>query len=513
MNEVSTRCRASTSRATGGLRGARAAPANHIEPLVHARSRADHRDPGADGHDGHQGHLRRVRRERLNHGIGFDTAAIELLLPTYAAFGALRARICRHWALNWHPTLIPAIESGFVESVPASDPKSAWKRTSPHARTSSSPAATEHAQQPRDVPDRGPLRLRHVHRLDAADRPRRQQLDGHARRIAGFGGAPNMGADARGAATPAAWLKARARRAGTPDRRAGRSSSCRWSRPSASTCSLRSSRSLDAWGPHGDMGMALPPVMIYGDGRHAHPHRGRHRQPVACAATREREQAIRGVADSRQSDAAATSAVENLRDRRHPPRRIWASTRAHGDATCSPRSRSRSSGGRRSVRPNRPRAIPGTGTPSRAMPRTMMDALISRRASPRRTRRRCGRRRLRQSSCSASGRGQCRVLVHTSARGSATSGMVLEDFSPQVRTSVVRDQRHGRHTGGRVVAIVAGSRPTTNQPGAAITRPPRATACAGSSTPAACASSCRRRSLRRARTSRASACPARSTTA
>jgi malonate decarboxylase alpha subunit len=53
----------------------------------------------------------------LNHGIGFDTAAIELLLPTYGGSLGLRGKICRNWALNPHPTLIPAIESGWVESV------------------------------------------------------------------------------------------------------------------------------------------------------------------------------------------------------------------------------------------------------------------------------------------------------------------------------------------------------------------------------------------------------------
>src|SRR6202451_4384956 len=53
----------------------------------------------------------------LNHGIGFDTAAIELLLPTYGDSLGLRGKICRNWALNPHPTLIPAIESGWVESV------------------------------------------------------------------------------------------------------------------------------------------------------------------------------------------------------------------------------------------------------------------------------------------------------------------------------------------------------------------------------------------------------------
>jgi len=53
----------------------------------------------------------------LNHGIGFDTAAIELLLPTYGNSLGLKGKICRNWALNPHPTLIPAIESGWVESI------------------------------------------------------------------------------------------------------------------------------------------------------------------------------------------------------------------------------------------------------------------------------------------------------------------------------------------------------------------------------------------------------------
>jgi malonate decarboxylase alpha subunit len=53
----------------------------------------------------------------LNHGIGFDTAAIELLLPTYGESLGLKGKICTHWALNPHPTLIPAIESGWVQSV------------------------------------------------------------------------------------------------------------------------------------------------------------------------------------------------------------------------------------------------------------------------------------------------------------------------------------------------------------------------------------------------------------
>ncbi|WP_404801727.1 malonate decarboxylase subunit alpha [Bacillus norwichensis] len=55
--------------------------------------------------------------QSLNHGIGYNTAAIELLLPTYGESWGLKGKICKHWALNPHPTLIPAIESGWVESV------------------------------------------------------------------------------------------------------------------------------------------------------------------------------------------------------------------------------------------------------------------------------------------------------------------------------------------------------------------------------------------------------------
>ena len=53
----------------------------------------------------------------LNHGIGFSTAAIELLLPTYGESLGLRGKICEHWAINPHPTLIPAIESGWIKSI------------------------------------------------------------------------------------------------------------------------------------------------------------------------------------------------------------------------------------------------------------------------------------------------------------------------------------------------------------------------------------------------------------
>ncbi|WP_274572520.1 malonate decarboxylase subunit alpha [Neisseria leonii] len=64
-----------------------------------------------------KGIYQRHQVQSLNHGIGFNTAAIELLLPTYGESLGLKGKICRHWALNPHPTLIPAVESGWVESV------------------------------------------------------------------------------------------------------------------------------------------------------------------------------------------------------------------------------------------------------------------------------------------------------------------------------------------------------------------------------------------------------------
>lgn len=64
-----------------------------------------------------KGIYKRHQVQSLNHGIGFNTAAIELLLPTYGESLGLKGKICRNWTLNPHPTLIPAIESGWVESV------------------------------------------------------------------------------------------------------------------------------------------------------------------------------------------------------------------------------------------------------------------------------------------------------------------------------------------------------------------------------------------------------------
>ena len=56
----------------------------------------------ADGDDGDPRHLRKHNVQSLNHGIGFNTAAIELILPTYGESLGLKGKICRNWTLNPH---------------------------------------------------------------------------------------------------------------------------------------------------------------------------------------------------------------------------------------------------------------------------------------------------------------------------------------------------------------------------------------------------------------------------
>ena len=144
----------------------------------------------------------------LNHGIGFDTAAVELLLPTYGESLGLKGKICRNWALNPHPTLIPAIESGWVESV--------------HC-FGSEVGMGEYIRARPDiffVGSDGSLRSNRVFCQLAGQygvdlfvgSTLQMDADGNSStvtlgRLAGFGGAPNMGHDPRGRRHASeAWL-------------------------------------------------------------------------------------------------------------------------------------------------------------------------------------------------------------------------------------------------------------------------------------------------------------------
>lgn len=57
--------------------------------------------------------------DRMNHGIGYVSAALELMLPTYGEELGLKGKICKHWVANPIPAMIPAIETGWAESCVA----------------------------------------------------------------------------------------------------------------------------------------------------------------------------------------------------------------------------------------------------------------------------------------------------------------------------------------------------------------------------------------------------------
>jgi malonate decarboxylase alpha subunit len=144
----------------------------------------------------------------LNHGIGFDTAAIELLLPTYAHSLGLQGKICRYWALNPHPTLIPAIESGWVESVHSFGSEVGMERY-----VAARPDVFFTGKDGNLRSNRVLCQLAGQYAVDAFIGST-LQMDGDANsstvtlgRLAGFGGAPNMGHDPHGRRHSShAWL-------------------------------------------------------------------------------------------------------------------------------------------------------------------------------------------------------------------------------------------------------------------------------------------------------------------
>jgi malonate decarboxylase alpha subunit len=144
----------------------------------------------------------------LNHGIGFDTAAVELLLPTFGASLGLKGKICRNWALNPHPTLIPAIESGWVESVYCFGGEVGMEE---YVRARSDIFFVGHDGSMRS--NRVLCQLAGQYGVDLFIGST-LQMDADANsstvtlgRLAGFGGAPNMGHDPKGRRhSSPAWL-------------------------------------------------------------------------------------------------------------------------------------------------------------------------------------------------------------------------------------------------------------------------------------------------------------------
>ena len=200
----------------------------------------------------------------LNHGIGFDTAAIELLLPTYAESLGLRGKICEHWALNPHPTLIPAIESGWVKSIHSFGSEVGMDK---YIRARPDIFFTGRDGSLRS--NRILCQLAGQYAVDAFVGAT-LQMDGDANsstvttgRLAGFGGAPNMGNDPHGRRhSSAAWL----------DLKTVPGPTARGRKIVVQTLETFTSggvpafvETLDAVQVGQRAGMPLAPIMIYGD--------------------------------------------------------------------------------------------------------------------------------------------------------------------------------------------------------------------------------------------------------
>lgn len=202
--------------------------------------------------------------QSLNHGIGFNTAAIELLLPTYGEQLGLKGKICRNWTLNPHPTLIPAIESGWVESVHCFGAELGMENY-----TAARPDVFFIGRDGSMRSNRALCQLAGQYAVDLFIGST-LQMDGLANsstvthgRLTGFGGAPNMGHDPHGRRHPTpAWLDL----IETDDPLArGKKLVVQMVETFQDGSQPTIVESLDAVDVGKASGMPLAPVMIYGD--------------------------------------------------------------------------------------------------------------------------------------------------------------------------------------------------------------------------------------------------------
>jgi malonate decarboxylase alpha subunit len=257
--------------------------------------------------------------QRINHGIGFDTAAIELLLPTYGEELGLKGKICSYFALNPHPSLIPAIESGWVKSIHCFGGEVGMENyirnrpdiffTGPDDSLRSNRAYAQMAgHYALDMFIGGTLQIDKYGNSSTAT----------AERITGFGGAPNMGCDAKGRRhSSEAWLKCGQeygmREQLTGDMPRGKRLVVQLQETFREKLAPGFVDRLDAWKLADKAGLDIPPVMIYGDDlTHIVTEEGiayLHK----CASLDERMAAIRAVAGYTEvglsADEAETQAL------------------------------------------------------------------------------------------------------------------------------------------------------------------------------------------------------------
>ncbi len=257
--------------------------------------------------------------QSLNHGVGFNTAAVELLLPTYGNELGLRGKICNHWMVNPLPTMIPAIEDGWVESVFSVGSELGMERY-----TQARPDVFFTGRDGVLHSDRMVGQLAGHYGIDMFIGAT-LQIDIHGNsstvtktRLAGFGGAPNMGCQPRGRRhSTAAWLRAGTEARPGPGTISGRKLVVQLVETFQSGGVPTFVEELEAADPTIRKAMrGVTPIMVYGDDvTHIVTEEG-IANLVACKDDRERVAAIRGVAGYTPVGLKRSlRRTENLRDR------------------------------------------------------------------------------------------------------------------------------------------------------------------------------------------------------
>jgi len=258
---------------------------------------------------------------RLNHGIGFSTAAIELLLPTFGERLGLKGKVASHFALNPHPALIPAIESGWVKQIHSFGSEvgmESYIRARPDVYFTGADGSLRS--------NRAICQTAGLYACDMFIGSTLQiDLQGNSStvtpsRVSGFGGAPNMGCDARGRRHPSdPWLLAgrEADPEGSPLMRRGRKLVVQIGETFGEGHAPLFVEKLDAIGLATKLNLDLAPVMIYGDDvTHIVTEEG-IANLLLCRDATEREQAIRGVAGFTDVGRGRdVKVVRHLRERR-----------------------------------------------------------------------------------------------------------------------------------------------------------------------------------------------------
>ncbi|SBW06515.1 Alpha subunit of malonate decarboxylase [uncultured Alphaproteobacteria bacterium] len=209
--------------------------------------------------------------QRINHGIGFLTSAIELMLPTYGEELGLKGKVCTHMILNPHPTMIPAIEEGWVDTIHCFGGELGMEKyvaarpdvffVGPDGTLRSNRAFAQTAgHYALDMFIGGTLQID----------PYGNSSTATANRVAGFGGAPNMGCDAKGRRhASGSWLKcgeelpSMSEQIGPMPR--GKRLVVQGIETFGEGREPTFVEELDAWQLAKNAKLDLPPVMIYGD--------------------------------------------------------------------------------------------------------------------------------------------------------------------------------------------------------------------------------------------------------